>query len=162
MNVPNLYALAASVLPPVLRRPGWLAFLKSSSAPLVSLAQGANGVYLLLRYDSLPNGQVCMLEKRLNDELDSDERRIYIDDPVGVSSASVYVFNKSENQPAPTVYNKSEIGDFVTIYNKAEDSAFDFVVFVPQALNVTSILDRLNVIVKRYKIASKRFQIQFV
>ncbi|MGR3790663.1 hypothetical protein ACUXZJ_07105 [Flavobacterium sp. TN-1] len=101
------------------------------------------------------NGQVCKLEKVLNDEFDKEKRRIYIDD--GDSFAQEYIFTQDESE-------KVFLGDTLFVYSdeEYENTGVDFVVYVPAELVGKINHHKLNYLIKYYKLAGKRYRIETI
>jgi hypothetical protein len=105
-------------------------------------------------------GQVVYLEHILNDRFDAALRRIYIEDG-NLLPLPPYLYNKIEQRPLD-LHNKSEASPHkIYLYNKQEYlTSLDFIVFVPTAILTTELELRIKAIVKRYKLAGKRFAVQ--
>ncbi|AMO19235.2 hypothetical protein UN65_01665 [Flavobacterium columnare] len=97
------------------------------------------------------NGQRCKLRKVLNDELDSQQRRIRIDD--GTSYKRKYIYTKAESKPIylgkPFINSKTEF----------ENTGVDFVVYVPTEI-VDKSIHKLKFLINYYKLAGKRYRIE--
>ncbi len=111
-------------------------------------------------YDLNHNGQVCYLEKALNDKFDNELRRIEISD--GSSFEQKYIYTKAENRPV-------FLGTFY-IHNRSEirDTSVDFIVKIPyevyeaeKQMTEDGEYRFFNIegLVNYYKLASKRYEI---
>ena len=131
--------LALLLLPTALRKPLVAAFMQSA-------VQGCNvlhGEFMRWRdeqnYRLWHNGQVCHLRAVLNDTFDQSERRITVDD-------------ESSEDGKAFIINRRGYGGV---------SGFDFWVSVPYALRGKIDETRLAAVVSTYKLASKRWTINY-
>ncbi len=138
-----------------LRKPRLLAFIWALVKPLVSL----HYTWTQYREDNIyklhHNGQVCYLEKALNDRFDGDLRRIYIGD--GTLYDTVYVYTEAENQPEP-ILNTEEEADTLWVYTEGEtaDTGADFIVYVPDEI-MQSQNYAVRALIDYYKLGGKRY-----
>lgn len=143
--------LTILLLPTFLRKSRMIAFVQTLVEPIAKL----HYQWKLNRdadlYKINHNGQVCKLRKALNDSLDQQERRIYIED--GNSFPRKYIYTRAEKKP---VY----LGK-MHIYRNSEyvGTGADFIVFVPTDI-ISNKFYELEAIIKFYKLASKRYQIR--
>lgn len=102
-------------------------------------------------------GQVIYLEHILNDLYDSIDRSIFISDGNQLPLPP-YIYNKIEARPR-FVYNKAEASLNKTyLHNKLEYAlTYDFIVNTPVVISALDL--QVSGIVRRYKIAGKRFTI---
>ena len=101
-------------------------------------------------------GQTIYLEQLLNEEFDPGGFGIYIT-TINVNQFTylyrkteakpLYLFRKSELQPATYLINKLEYGFLV-----------DFIVFVPVALSFDQ--NQMKALILKYKLAGKRYKIE--
>ena len=141
------------MLPSFLRKPILVAYLQSLLVPIGNLHYQWKQKRLTDWYKINHTGQVCLLRKVLNDQLDVSERRIYIGD--GNSFARKFIYTRAEHKPVflgkMFIYRNSEyIGTGV-----------DFIVYVPQAI-INMRWNELNALINFYKLASKRYQIRAI
>jgi len=104
------------------------------------------------------NSQTMMFEKLLNDKFPNPANRIYIQN---VNSVTVrnYIYNLSENERPLYISNLSENPKEPYIQSLIElNSDYDFIVFVPASL--TFDLNQMNAIIRKYKLAGKRYVIK--
>ncbi len=147
VNFKNLVIL---LLPTFLRKQKTVAYLRALVKPIATI----HNKWLQKRIEDwykLENtGQVCYLRFVLNDKLDFENRRIYIDE--GNSFPRKYIYTRSENRPVFLGTNY--------IYQKAEfiGTGADFIVYVPLEI-LNSKLFELHDLIQFYKLASKRYQI---
>ena len=143
---------AAEYMPTYLRKPVWLALVRSIFRPVIYLYNiwyewRRSNVYLLTH-----TGQVFSLEKSLNDHFDIAQRRIYITD--GYRYERFYIYTYAEHRPIylGTKYLHSS-SDFA-------DTGVDFIVWIPASLSGNRLAIQFHV--NRYKEASKRFKIAII
>lgn len=147
----NYNKLAVLLLPTFLRKPKIVSFVQALFLPIDTL----HYQWQLKREDDWykidHTGQVCKLRKALNDKLDPQERRIYIDD--GDSFPRKYIYTGAENKPV-------HLGKiFINKNSEYVGTGADFIVFVPEEI-ISSQFHLLDSIIKFYKLASKRYQIR--
>jgi hypothetical protein len=106
-------------------------------------------------YEIEITGQVCKLEKLLNDKFDSTLRRIFITD--GQKSKRKYVFTKEEFVPQPIFMTPENKPFFIYQNNEITTNTFHFVVNVPN--NVTYNSAVFISILNEFKMPSKKFKI---
>ncbi len=150
----NYYKLMLQLLPPFWRKARLVAYTDLLQKQVSSIYSAAcvfraNTIYYL-GFD----GRVAKLETLLNntfDNNDPEDRRIYITD--GFENERYYIYKRLEDKP-------KFLPKF--IYTRADyvDTGVDFIVWVPNAVTV-SVYDLLlmDALVKRFKLASKRFKI---
>jgi hypothetical protein len=112
------------------------------------------------RYDLTRTAQVIMLEDLLNNEFDNVNRQIYIGDANLLAYTFLYMYQ--ENQPATAFFMDTEIPPNVppSLYlNEEYDQGYDFIVFVPTGLLYDE--EKLRALVNKYKLAGKRYIIQY-
>jgi hypothetical protein len=134
---------------------------------LISLLKGVQNLYNdFLTFQSATllqlsyNSQKLLFEKAINDDCDPVLNRIYINNSADDLEAS-YCYFLSENQDDAYSYNLSE-GAFIGRYMYSIFEYFtpyDFIVFVPLAL--VNLQAKIRAIVEFYKLAGKRYTINF-
>lgn len=121
---------------------------------LTSCMEGLNDDFILNRKNNLEsvkyNSQLCYLRKILNDKFDYD-RRILIEDPN--DKEEIYIYTDVENKP-------QYLGELI-LYPASEfsDKKVDFIVKIP--IQLEDYFDNIQETVKYYKLASKRFKIEY-
>ena len=147
--------LATWLIPGILRQGKLLAFVQALVTPVNDLHTRLLAYRNYINYQLLITGQVCFLEKALNDRYDVDQRRIYITD--GLSYPPLVLYTDAENKPL-VLYTDAENNPLV-LYTDAETAMFttDFVVNVPATLLIN--LPEIRAFVNRYKLVSKTFSI---
>lgn len=152
--------LALLLLPIAYRKPLIAAFVQS-------MAQGVNIVYGNFmrwrqnkQYRLSHNGQVCYLRAVLNDQFDPIERRITITDTT--ANMDLLILYCRDIDMAALVPSRGA-DNSMTLYRRgSDDSGYDFWVNIPIALYNTVDVERLKAIVSTYKLASKRFSINYI
>ena len=149
--------LVTYLLPSFLRKDRQISWLKAICAPTNTLHSAFETFVTESLYAQNFTGQVISLERLLNDQFDNTLRRIYITDG---NREEVFIFNTGAGfaQNNETFfYNGSATGEKYTF---SGDSALlhDVVVNVPTGLVYDSI--KLNALVRKYKLAGKKYIIQ--
>lgn len=157
----NIKRLALLTLPSWLRRPLAGALIYAGVTPLGHQLQELRAYRSATRYRLSHNGQVCKLRGALNDEFDPELRRIEIED-----------LESMESREASTAWQR-ETGRWVMIPQRGSGAAiihregfsgtsgYDFWVSVPDELRDVETETRLRAIVNMYKLASKRYAINY-
>lgn len=126
---------------------------------LVSPIQELQNIWLSNRRDNLynvqHNSQVCYLRKMLNDEFDSTQRRILIDDGLGVEA--FYIYTEGENKPKYIRTEAENAPVFLHPSSAYAGTGVDFYVLVPIGLEFNEI--KMRALVDFYRLASKRYEI---
>jgi len=151
----NWNRLVGWLIPATLFQPKMFAWCKSLVAPISSL----HGFFLAFRkqknYELAITGQVCLLEKLLNDKFDNSLRRIFITD--GEKSKRKYAFTVNEFVPLP-IYKEDE-NKPLFIYQDGEiaTTTYHFIVNVPTALTLDNAV--LISILNTFKLPSRKYNI---
>lgn len=157
----NMKRLALLTLPTWLRRPLAGALIYAGVTPLGRLLQDLRAYRNATQYRLSHNGQVCKLRGALNDEFDPELRRIEIEDR-----------DSMESREASTTWQR-EAGRWVMVPQRGTGavsihregfsgtSGYDFWVMVPEELRESETETRLRAIVNMYKLASKRYAINY-
>lgn len=157
----NIKRLALLTLPTWLRRPIATALLYAGVSPLSRQLQELRTLREETSYRVKHNGQVCKLRGALNDAFDSKQRRIKVEDEEsGLAAGSlVYLRNEERELPVP----ERSTGRAVIINGRGYGgvSGYDFWVTLPRALRGEADETRLRATVNRYKLASKRWTINY-
>jgi hypothetical protein len=150
-------------LPPILRGlQTWMAWLRVLAAPLEFVYQAYLTYAHETRYRLQFNGQVIYLEHVLNDSCDTNQRRIYIDDPQPTNIQPRIVTNRADNQPTITFYNRADNLPTVILYRQAEiQTRFSFIVFVPNQI-LGNQQKYLRSIIEFYRIAGINWTFQSI
>lgn len=157
----NVRRLALLVLPTWLRRPLAGALIYAGVCPLGRLLGELRSYRRETGYRLSHNGQVCRLRGVLNDEFDPERRRIVIEDggpEGGGESPTVWLRERGRWRMLP------RRGDgAVRMYREGfgGTGGYDFWVTVPEELRGGGTETRLRAIVNMYKLAGKRFAINY-
>lgn len=155
----NVKRLAMLLLPSFCRKPLIAAFAQS-------VVHGCNVIYGSFirwrqekQYVLTHNGQVCYLRAVLNDQFDPIYRRITITD--GWDDVSLLRLYCREADMS-TLIKPRGAADGVMLYRRGSVHGCDFWVNVPAVLFGRVDEERLTAIVSLYKLASKRFSINYI
>lgn len=156
----NFKKMALMLLPTFMRQQVIAFFTYAIVAPLNYLHAQFVAFRTDTNYRLTHNGQVCHLRAVLNDTFDPDARRITITDTDKTPRGMViYLRELDLEKLAP------RRGEFIMIANRRGFSGvagFDFLVNVPYALSRNLDIFRLKAVVSTYKLASKRFAINYI
>lgn len=150
----DFYRMVALLLPIILRNQVILALCQSLVLPLVFLDDTFSSFRQDIDYKINHNSQICYLQSLLNDVFDFSTRGIYIADAPEVVWDR-FLWTEAENKPIM-------LGTFMLQGEKfIGANSIDFIVYVPLRLNLNNNdFTRMNALVRYYKLASKRFDIQ--
>ena len=157
----NIKRLALLLLPIALRRPLMAAFAQTA-------VQGVHALHAVFMkwkgdcdYRLTHNGQVCHLRAALNDAFDPKERRIAIDDEWSNDTGGTTVYMRCMERSLKVPGRVSGRAIILNRRGFGGVSGYDFWVSVPYALRATLDETRLAAIVNKYKLASKRWTINY-
>lgn len=149
----NWYRLIKMLVLPAVNRPTVLAFLNAFMAPVRSNYAGFLQFKSESDYRVQHTGQVCYLQKLLNDKFDPALRRIKVEN--AVPKVPLWVYYPEDDKPV-FVYNETDHPVFV--YNPEDYyTEYDFKVKVPAGL--ASMANQMMAQINYYKIFSKNYQI---
>lgn len=157
----NFKRLALLLLPTFLRRPLLAAFAYAFVSPL----QYLHTRFILWKRESdyrlEHNGQVCYLRALLNDKFDPIERRITITETV--ENVGFINMHKREEDSAVLVPCR-ESGQILILNRRGYGGAsgYDFWVNLPLVLYDKVDIMQVRAVVNTYKLASKRFSINYI
>lgn len=156
----NFKRLALLMLPTFWRKPLLGTFAYAMVSPLNYLHTKFVLFQRATDYRLTHNGQVCYLRAVLNDQFDPIERRITItEDASGVGP--LMLWRRSEERAELLPMRDSGLAFIVNRRGFDGVNAFDFWVNIPVALLEGVDITRLKAIVNTYKLASKRFSINY-
>lgn len=158
MIVIDFYFLVLWLLPPQHKAPEVIEYLNAAFKPLIQLHDQFDDLYASVEYDLQINGQVCKLERMLNDEFDPIDEGIYITDAVFIEQ--VFIFNNAENNEETFLFNNAEGGAPTYLFNQNEINPYDFIVNVPSTVLFNE--DLMKYLLNKYKLAAKRYKIEIV
>ena len=107
------------------------------------------------------NGQVCSLERLLNDNFDAENRDIYITDAPSIQMLVAY---QQEDTPRRIIVAPAD--DFanypVIAYQRSVvgENLHNFIINIPDSNEVRARENELKAIVTRYKLANKGFYLK--
>lgn len=146
------------LLPSELFKPKMFAWCKALVAPISSL----HGSFLAFRkqknYDLSITGQVCLLEKLLNDKFDNTLRRIYIED--GEKSKRKYIFKRNEFVPLPIYTTAETTPIFFYLNGEITTITYHFIANVPTGLSYNN--DVMKSVLNIYKLPSRKYKIEVI
>lgn len=157
----NFKRLALLMLPTFWRKP----ILSTVAYAMVSPLGYLHTQFTLFRRESnyrlTHNGQVCRLRAVLNDTFDPIERRITVTDDAD-NMGILMLHNRKQDKAI--LLPKRETGRAIIVNRRGFDgvNGFDFWINIPLDLLETVDIARLKAIVSIYKLASKRFSINYI
>ena len=158
----NIKRLALLTLPTWLRKPLVGALIYAGVAPLARLLQNLRSYRATTSYRLSHNGQVCKLRAVLNDEFDPELRRITIED-----------IQSDTTKEADVIYQR-DVGRWIILHPRSKGSVithrrgfsgtsgYDFWANVPSELKNEQTTIRMKALINTYKLASKRFIINYI
>lgn len=149
----NFHKLVVLLLPTFLRKAKLVAYLTALITPVKIMYDDFVAARAANLYKLAHNGQVCYLRKALNDSFDPAQRRIIITD--GNRYAREYIYTHAEKQPK---YLGSMMLRPASDY---DDAGIDFRVICPKELQGKGKPYQLMALVDFYKLASKRYVIEY-
>jgi hypothetical protein len=156
----NIKRLALLLLPTFWRVPLLAALAYAVVSPLAYLHARLARFRGETLYRLDHNGQVCYLRAVLNDQFDPVERRVTITETAGV--ASILMLYRREEEREQLVPARGAGALVVNRRGFGGVNAVDFWVNIPIALRDAIDVTRMGAIVSAYKLASKRFSINYV
>ncbi len=151
----NFNKWAVMLIPPVLRKPFLVAFLKIAISQVGYLYTQFIKFRSTTNYRLKHNGQVCYLRAVLNDQFDPIDRQIEIGD--AESRQSTLIYWRELERLVPDRYNPVLI---VSSRGYTSGSGFDFIVKVPSFIySNPALVKQLRAVVVEYKLASKQFDV---
>lgn len=157
----NFKQLALLLLPTFLRRPIMGGVVYAVISPLNYI----HTRFVLYQKDKdyrlIHNGQVCYLRTVLNDMFDPVARRITITDDAE-NSIGLILYEREEQKSVLIPERGTTAGMVVNRRGFGGVDGFDFWINIPFVLQDELNIKRLNAIVNSYKLASKRYQINYI
>lgn len=157
----NIKRLALMTLPTWLRRPLCGALIYAALAPIGRLLGELRTFRSATGYRLRHNGQVCKLRGVLNDEFDQAQRRITIEDGDGGGLLEVSVIHKRETGIWTMLPQRGDGAAVVHREGYGGTSGYDFWVNVPGELRDAERETRMRALINNYKLAGKRFAINY-
>ena len=157
----NIKRLALLTLPTWLRRPLVGALVYAGVQPLCRLLHELRRYRDSTRYRLEHNGQVCKLRGVLNDVFDPELRRIVIEEVESGDGMGVSTIWRREAGRWMMVPRRA--GGATAIYREGfgGTGGYDFWVTVPEELRGAGTETRLRAIVNMYKLAGKRYAVNY-
>lgn len=157
----NIKRLALLLLPTFWRRPLLAAVTYASVAPVQELHTRFMRWKQQTDYRLRHNGQVCHLEAVLNDLFDPGERRITVTD--NGENGWQMTLHLRETDRSLLVPPRSA-GRAVLLNRRGYGgvNGYDFWVNLPLALRPKIDLEQARAVINSYKLASKRYSINFI
>lgn len=147
------------LLPTMLRKPLIVAMASTMTSPVVSLYRTFIQFRDETNYRLYHNGQTCYLRAVINDAFDPTSRRITIADSDN-SGVMMFAYKRSENK-FKTLRRRGEGAIMISRRGFSGATGFDFMVNIPYELKGLDE-SRLKAITNTYKLASKRYAINYV
>lgn len=157
----NIKRLALLTLPTWLRRPVAGALIFAGVTPLGRMLQELRTLREETSYRINHNGQVCKLRGALNDAFDARERRIRVEDEESGGGEGWRVYRRSEERAVAAPGRGTGRAVIMNGRGYGGASGYDFWVTLPRALRGEIEETRLRATVDRYKLASKRWTINY-
>lgn len=151
--------LVLMLLPTMMRKPLLVSMANAMVSPVVSLYRQFMQYHEEVNYRLYHNGQICYLRAVLNDAFDPTRRGITVTDG-DVSGTAVFVYQRTENK-FKIVKRRGEGIILISRRGFSGTTGFDFMVNVPQDLKGLDE-SRFKAITNSYKLASKRYAINYV
>ena len=158
----NTDRLIEMLLSPRLLASAFISVLKSILEPIKSLLTQLNAYRTVTTTKLSYNGQVCHLERLLNNGFDPINREIYITDAISISMLVIYPADNVDNRvivaPASGFENYPVIA-----YQRAVvgDKLHNFIVNIPDSNEVRARENELKATVSRYKFSGKGFFLRY-
>lgn len=157
----NIKRLGLLLLPTFWRKPILATFVYATVTPLSYIYTQ----FTLFRRESdyrlTHNGQVCYLRAVLNDQFDPIERRITITDKA-INAGAMFLYKREIERPQLIPGRETGRARVINRRGSSGTDAFDFWVNLPSNLFYSIDVARLRAIVSAYKLASKRFSINYI
>jgi hypothetical protein len=154
----NFFTLAAWLIPKPDRTEVFIILVKAALYPLIFVYNSFLKYRKAKIYQLTITGQVCYLERLLNDRYDSSLRRIRIDDAIW--HLPWFLFQEAENKPE--YFFREGENNPVWLYTEGEAGIAldDFVVFVPASIifEMAEMRELLN----SFKLFGTKYKIQLV
>lgn len=155
----NFKRFALLLLPTFWRKP----ILATIAYAIVSPLGYLHTRFILFRRESnyrlTHNGQVCYLRAAINDTFDPIERRITVTEEA--ESVGILIIHEREEEKPQLLPCRTGKAIIINRRGFGGTNTTDFWVNIPFALYETVDITRLKAIVGSYKLASKRFSINY-
>lgn len=160
----NWKSFIGNNLPIATRQPKIIAWLQCLFAPLISLHQEFKQYRIDSLYKITNTGQLCYLQKVLNDAIDPYGRRIMVKN--ALVKMPVYFYEPQENKPVSFF----EVADNLPVYFREpidfEGAGADFIVYLHSDLQpgVPEVdarwFGQIHALIEYYKLFSKTYRLE--
>lgn len=157
----NIKRLALLALPTWLRRPLCGAMIYAGVSPLGRLLQELRTFRWTTHYRLSHNGQVCKLRGVLNDEFDPELRRIAIEDSESTGERETSTIWCRETERWVMLPRRGTGAVNIHREGFGGTNNYDFWVTVPGEIMTAEKETRLRAIVNMYKLAGKRYAVNY-
>lgn len=157
----NIKRLALLLLPTFWRKPLFGALIYAAVSPLQRLHTQFMEWKHSTDYRIQHNGQVCRLRAMLNDQFDPALRRITITD-TAANMGVLQVYTREQGRSLLVPDRETGRALIVNRRGFAGVNTCDFWINIPAEYYGTMDEDRLKALVGIYKLASKRFSINYI
>lgn len=157
----NVRRLALLTLPTIWRRPLMGALVYAAVSPIARYVGELRAFRKEKRYRLTHNGQVCRLRGVLNDEFDPVRRRILIEDADSAGTVEAERIWMREEGRWVMLPRRGEGAAMTHRQGYGGISGYDFWVTVPEELRDSIDETRLRAIVNTYRLASKRYTVNY-
>lgn len=157
----NIKRLALLMLPTFMRKKGIASLTYSSVSGLAYVNKLFSEFRNEVEYELTHNFQTCYLRALLNDYYDQLDRRITITEEQA-RYGSAFIYNRSVNDNEPVTMRGVGEGMLINRRGFSGINSLDFWINIPGELRGEIDEARLRAIVNRFKLASKRFGINYV
>jgi hypothetical protein len=141
------------LIPAWLRMPTLTLLVLAANKPLREAYDGFSNYRQLVVYKLAHNGQVCYLQKVLNDAFDNTARRIQVVDFTVFGALFFY----DENDQVMF------IGDEQEVFFYDDDTGFDFTIRIPATLTSnTGMLAAIKAKANEYKLDGKNYYVELI
>lgn len=154
--------LALMTLPTWLRRPLAAAVIYAGVMPLARLLHDLRTYRGQTRYRLGHNGQVCRLRGLLNDEFDPVLRRIRVEDGDGPGSRDTALVWRRETGRPVMVPGRGRGAAVIHREGFGGTGGYDFWLAIPRELAGTEEEQRLRAVTDIYKLASRRYAVNYI
>lgn len=158
----NMKRLSLIATPTWLRRPIFVALISAGVVPLTRLLQELRSFRLSADDRLKYNGQVCKLRGLLNKEFDPVNHRITITDASETSTTVGAKLWLRETNKSLLLPQRNGYAVLIQRRHYVGTGATDFFINIPLGLLSKDAEDRLCAMVNTYKLASKRYAINYI
>lgn len=149
------------LLLPDLRKPGISAVLYAGVSAIGRLHVEFNSYRSNVDYELAHNCQVCYLRGAINDMFDFDLRRLTVTED-NYEEEGVIIYHRELNKSPHLPMRES--GDALRVFRRGYGASggIDFWINIPSVLKSNINESQLRAVLNRYKLASKRYAINYI